>query len=73
MDAPTKSATKFVNECNDRVDARIALLISSDQSGKDLDEFSKKIANKKLHLIIKIMTMVIIVLLLITYILQKYL
>ena len=73
MDAPTESATKFVKECNDRVDARIALLISSDQSGKDLDEFSKKIANKKLHLIIKIMTMVIIVLLLITYILQKYL
>ena len=73
MDTPTESATKFVNECNDRVDARIALLISSDQSGKDLDEFSKKIANKKLHLIIKIMTMVIIVLLIITYILQKYL
>jgi hypothetical protein len=73
MDAPTESATNFVKECNDRVDARIALLISSDQSGNDLDEFSKKIANKKLHLIIKIMTMIIIVLLILTYLLQKYL
>lgn len=73
MDTPTESATTFVKECNDRIDARIALLISSDQSGGDLDEFSKKIANKKLHLIIKVLVLIVIILLLVIYLLQKYL
>ena len=71
MDLPDKSTSEFVKECNDRADARVALLMASNKTGDELKEFSTKVANKRLHVIFKIMCAIVVILILIYFILQK--
>lgn len=71
MDLPDKSTSEFIKECNDRADARVALLMASNKTGDELNEYSKKVGNKRLHMIFKILCAIVVILILIYIILQK--